>query len=915
MKFEYDSYFKKTMNNIKMFNKMSKKFGFAKKSKIHHNLPEFMEDIDSENSSYNTISSEMTTNSDHNPQFFSILDINELEEKTEIEDNRNFVDSTYDGWRNDDYVSSESSISSSSGSDNIDNFPYNEEKKPYDEDIIRNEENLHNNINKKIIIESESYLGDSEFIKDLFLSTICIYAYSQFFVVFFSAMGIGIQFAIFSKKNMSLLSNIYLGTSIGIFYIMYIMGMFKEKTNKICLIIGLIIAGMFGTAGVLFKVDTYPYGPLCLFVFLLPSFLVIVSDVIQLLTHKEHTFRYTSKMYAISLPIVGISLAFRWIVWSLRTRNRWTTIRDRFGKRLNRNGFRCRRTYEENWMDDEDIKSLKPYSECTEIFLLWANPWAFSCVLFLYGAFFHVIRKPNMHNKLGALIIFVLIAIWVAASLAGAGHGIGNALIASTACAVAGIFTTGIITRGMSGTISWLKTNPYFISTMDKYIHPFINVWRGIITLSSWLFFTIIYIPTEYIRYKIRLFMKYDNIGPGPFTNEATNNIVAMSKWNWTEVCKYAFMVGVANIIIVVIVAKFTVLCMAYVVAASGSLSIWKATGIISITGMTLFLLPPVPGAPIYLAAGVLLPPIAKQHNWSIFGGICYTSTVCLVIKLAACTIQQKIIGNYMSDNLWVKQTVDINSDFIRTAKLILTEPGLSIAKISILVGGPDWPTSVLCGILKLSLAPILIGTLPVWILIWPTVLGGAFLVIEESYSQILSTIFIGLAAFVQSGSLVVAMYKLSQETESRKCELAMEPYDEVVLEATKLSNLRSNKLIDKLDWYLLPLKWRIVLIISIITMSISCYLTTLYPSECFKSFAINDKVSKKLDGKWTNIIRPLGFVSLVLFNLSSLLYGCYQLFYVRHIKNKIYDTIDENFLNNSKENNDVKFIVQEVMV
>jgi hypothetical protein len=49
------------------------------------------------------------------------------------------------------------------------------------------------------------------------------------------------------------------------------------------------------------------------------------------------------------------------------------------------------------------------------------------------------------------------------------------------------------------------------------------------------------------------------------------------------------------------------------------------------------------------------------------------------------------------------------------------------MAKVSILVGGPDWPTSVMCGIMGLPLLPVLVGTLPVALLIIPTVLSGSF--------------------------------------------------------------------------------------------------------------------------------------------------------------------------------------------
>merc|ERR1719476_652816 len=44
-----------------------------------------------------------------------------------------------------------------------------------------------------------------------------------------------------------------------------------------------------------------------------------------------------------------------------------------------------------------------------------------------------------------------------------------------------------------------------------------------------------------------------------------------------------------------------------------------------------------------------------------------------------------------------------------------------------ILCGGPDWPTSVLAGILRLSLWQCLLGTSPIILTIAPTVLTGSF--------------------------------------------------------------------------------------------------------------------------------------------------------------------------------------------
>lgn len=70
---------------------------------------------------------------------------------------------------------------------------------------------------------------------------------------------------------------------------------------------------------------------------------------------------------------------------------------------------------------------------------------------------------------------------------------------------------------------------------------------------------------------------------------------------------------------------------------------------------------------------------------------------------------------------------VGVNSQAIRAMRVVLSEKGFSANKVYVLVGGPDWPVSVLCGILGLDVLPMLIGSLPVATLVVPTALTGAF--------------------------------------------------------------------------------------------------------------------------------------------------------------------------------------------
>ena len=77
-----------------------------------------------------------------------------------------------------------------------------------------------------------------------------------------------------------------------------------------------------------------------------------------------------------------------------------------------------------------------------------------------------------------------------------------------------------------------------------------------------------------------------------------------------------------------------------------------QATGVLFGVGIFLFLLPPVPGAPIYLAAGFMLVAVGKSNGWTVVAGCLYTCAFSLVIKLVACTLQQKLIGERLAESL-----------------------------------------------------------------------------------------------------------------------------------------------------------------------------------------------------------------------------------------------------------------------
>lgn len=145
------------------------------------------------------------------------------------------------------------------------------------------------------------------------------------------------------------------------------------------------------------------------------------------------------------------------------------------------------------------------------------------------------------------------------------------------------------------------------------------------------------------------------------------------------------------------------------------------------IIGLGMFLIPVVPGPAVYLTAGVLVVPLGKSFlaerageagatfdacaalnsssttsataadpHLSYFWASCaFTSVLAFSLKLIAHVMQQKLIGERLSGFVGVRAIVGPNSQQMKAVRYLLSRPGLTIAKASILCGGPDWPTSV----------------------------------------------------------------------------------------------------------------------------------------------------------------------------------------------------------------------------
>ena len=148
--------------------------------------------------------------------------------------------------------------------------------------------------------------------------------------------------------------------------------------------------------------------------------------------------------------------------------------------------------------------------------------------------------------------------------------------------------------------------------------------------------------------------------------------------WEWTAVITYANYFGAAAMVMNVIIAKYVLIFLAWLIdtcatimAAVGAFSpgLVVVTLIIIFVGLVLFLLPPVPGVPIYLTGGMVLVAAGTNNapdglsNGGMAGGgvagvfpsIVYTCCVSLLLKLSRAHASRSI-GERMKNNASIKQ-------------------------------------------------------------------------------------------------------------------------------------------------------------------------------------------------------------------------------------------------------------------
>jgi len=386
-------------------------------------------------------------------------------------------------------------------------------------------------------------------------------------------------------------------------------------------------------------------------------------------------------------------------------------------------------------------------------------------------------------------------------------------------------------------------------------------------------------------------------------TKAASRHFYTMYYWNWTSLSLKIVVWGVLYLTLMVFTTKFITIFLAWLGSVIESWNFGVVIVIFMAIGLTMFLLPPVPGVPVYLTGGIIIPAAAEANGMNFWVGVAIASGICCVVKFMAIVCQQKLIGERFGQSIWVRRFVGVNSLSIRAIEKILTKKGMAIDKVSILVGGPDWPTSVLTGILGLDIFEMLLGSCPILFLIAPTCMAGAMLKkgAEGGVYAALSTTTLTVAALLQGVALLSAMHYIEKTAFQYEEELMNKPDDAVVARLDAIGDKFRKIYYESVQWHQLDTGHRMMLGGAAMLMIFVCFIIQLFDSSCFETFELTAKMEDPpLRNNPLRLFKPLGIVATVMFFISVSMWYAFHSWAIGQLQH------NDEFIELKKEKRDI---------
>jgi len=509
----------------------------------------------------------------------------------------------------------------------------------------------------------------------------------------------------------------------------------------------------------------------------------------------------------------------------------------------------------------------------------------------------------NMLKRLVALLVIVVAGLFFGLYVAGVSVRLTSAFMTFLAACVLGIVI--YLKRAVSAEVLKQICEE---SRVGKYmVKAYESDWCKAVGMASVSGFVALFLLLEVLRQWVRnrrgAFLSTDGQGKAAATAGGSEScgerdldsmltgrgqrvMQVLRTWDWCSILtKVNILIEVAMILIVG--SKLTFVLFSWLNALLASVPLWIVVTLALGVGILMLLLPPVPGSAVYVFYGIV---IVKQAKGSIgfWPAVLAASVLGLIAKLLGCC-GQYLIGYYAGKSVQVQKTIGVDTVPTRAVEQILRQRGLSLGKVAILVGGPDWPTSVTCGILRLSVPQTLWGTCPVWFAsIFPQTLVGALLVMEvggdADYWSLVKTVATAVATFAQVAASGIAAHSITTTIERDHKELSLpRPEHEEVEKLTQRQVVAMERFKECTSWA----KWgtihkAVLFSAAALQLAGACVIAfdyILLQPICFRSFQMTSRIDASfadggLEGSVLNlVIAPGGVLTLALMGLASVMH------------------------------------------
>jgi len=600
---------------------------------------------------------------------------------------------------------------------------------------------------------------------------------------------------------------------------------------------------------------------------------------------------------------------------------------------------------------------------CLAAYIMWFTPMLailtctlFSCFAYVLGL---AVRDENSttenistsdKTKFAArafAFTFALagLGIWISASLSGGAEELSTLLLSFSMAALFVIGVGAVFALGGAENAKQkaLESSSFLRATSKAVTETHVDVFRAIalstpltLLIPIFLFLSMVnQFVRRFVHTSQRRFSMDEKLHRGWLTYRVSAFVNSASEWRWTAIFTNLHYWICLLFSLNVLAGTFTVVFLSWLRVKLAKAGFTLTYVIFSFVGLAMFLIPIIPGIPVYLTGGILLTDETSVHFFknalsssgespsetkSYVCALLAASGTCFVVKLLAVVMQQKLIGERLGRRVWVRQAVRVNSNTMRAVKLVLSKKGFSKAKVAILVGGPDWPTSVLTGILNLNVFEMLLGTVPVIFPVIATVLAGAFMLKQgtnsncygnigsdqtDSSSSTTSGLWSSVAdvallvtAIVQGTCFLMGIYYVEKTSRECKEELAELPYDEELMHVEEETK-REKEIKENIGHFSkLEPRERTLLVFSTMICLLSFWVIQLGPTfigddeAVLKEYNLTDCVSYTLKGRVWTVVTSIGWLAILAFTLSMFMLWTFS----ARLNRKVQNVIDEEY-------------------